>query len=135
MLFLIKEREYEAIIYLEKGVQNDDLKSIALLSDVLGDLFSPSQKSKDRFIELINMLEPYSTANKAAEIRTKGLCFKNKDFVKKFLLGDNCNNVCRWAYTETTENFEFLDFGSQRAIQRINNKRECRALLSNLSNN
>ena len=130
-----REREYEAINYLEKGVQNNDLKSIALLSDVLGDLFSPSQESKDRFIELINMLEPYSTENRAAEIRTKGLCFKNKDFFKKFLFGDNCNNVCRWAYRETTENIESLDFGSQRAIQRINNRRECRALLSNLSNN
>ena len=123
------------MIYLEKGVQNNDLKSIALLSDILGDLFSPSQKSKDRFIELINMLEPYSTESKAAEIRTKALCFKNKDFIKKFVFGDNCNNVCRWAYRETTENIESLDFGSQRAIQRINNRRECRALLSNLSNN
>ena len=36
---------------------------------------------------------------------------------------------------QAVENIESLDFGSQRAIQRINNRRECRALLSNLSNN
>ena len=91
------ERKKEAIRYLRLGQSKKDVKSIAMLYDLLREKYNPTQEIIDERKDILKQLLDYERDYISAEIRVKGSCFNDVSILGSLFGGKTCDSICSFA--------------------------------------